>query len=370
MKKYLLPVGLILISTFIIILFGCGESHLQLGEVNLDSNVASKHCVFKGEIYLDKYVLDKDYRFVLVDDVLTSDKSDVIVESMTSDGVYVYYLLTYRTPIDDGLIIEGAIMRWDGTEMLEIARWDRPLSGSSNRSMKRNGDYIYFFRENDIGSNYVCRVKYDGGEVEALCENNTDNNYTGIYFINDSVYVHYARSLYKTDLEHLSPADLSEDKLICQKVMRIFLQDGRFYYVRYMDDGITTNLYSILPDGSDEKLVLENIIELTLTFTDGNIYFSYFNPEELGQVTNNGKEITIYNVSHGSVYKYETSSGNITEVISDFDIEFYSIYNATDSCILAEAYTNEQYLSESGLITRYMLVPTDGSEAIILEMGS
>lgn len=178
------------------------------------------------------------------------------------------------------------------------------------------------------------------------------------------------REVFTKQTLNISPADLSEDKLICQKVMRIFLQDGRFYYVRYMDDGITTNLYSILPDGSDEKLVLENIIELTLTFTDGNIYFSYFNPEVLGQVTNNGKEITIYNVSHGSVYKYETSSGNITEVISDFDIEFYSIYNATDSCILAEAYTNEQYLSESGLITRYMLVPTDGSEAIILEMGS
>ena len=370
MKKYLSPVIMILLSTTFTILFGCGTTNLHLDEVNLDSNVASKHCVCRGEIYLDKYVLDENYEFVIVDDILTSDKSDVIVESMTSDGTYVYYLLTYRTLTDDGLIIEGAITRWDGAEMLEIARWDRPLSGSSNRSMKRNGDYIYFFRENDIGSNYVCRVKYDGGEVEALCENKNGIKYTGIYFIDDTVYVQYNRNLYKTDLEHLSPADLTDDKLILFKVTRIFLQDGRFYYVRYMDDGITTNLYSILPDGSDEKLVLENIIELTLTFTDGNIYFSYFNPEELGQVTNNGKEITIYNVSHGSVYKYETASGNIPEVISDFDIEFYSIYNATDSCILAEAYTNEQYLSESGLITRYMLVPTDGSEAIILEAGA
>ena len=363
-------IGVLLCFVMVVLLFGCGAAGAMLGEVNLDSNVASKHCVCKGKIYLDKYVLDENNRFVLVNDALSSGTNEITIESLTSDGEYVYYLVTDIALTNEGMDIDGRILRWDGAEMLDIARWDRPLSGSNNRSMKIHGDYIYFFRENDNGSNFVCRVQRDGGEVETLCENSTDKNYTGIYFIEDSVYVQYDRNLYKTDLEHLSPADLTDDKLILFKVTRIFLQDGRFYYVRYMDDGITTNLYSILPDGSDEKLVLENIIELTLTFTDGNIYFSYFNPEELGQVTNNGKEITIYNVSHGSVYKYETSSGNITEVISDFDIEFYSIYNASDSCILTEAYTNEQYLSESGLTTQYMLVPTDGSEAIILEMGA
>ena len=349
-------------------LFSCESVGAMLGEANLDSNVASKHCVCKGKIYIDKYVLDENNKFVLVDDALSSGTNDITIDSLTSDGEYVYYLVSDIALTEEGMDLDGKILRWDGSEMLEIARWDRPLSGSNNRSMKRSGDYIYFFRENDIGSNYVCRVRYDGGEVEALCENNNDINYTGIYFIDDSVYVQYNRNLYKTDLEHLSPADLSEDKMILSKVQRIFLQDERFYYVRYMDDSITTNLYSILPDGGDETLILENINEMSLVFVDNNIYFSYYDPEEIGRVMVDGEEKIVYNQTHGSIYCYDIAPGNITDVAIDLDIVFDQIYNVSDSCILAEAYTNEQYVAESSGHTRqYMLVPTDGSEAIILE---
>ena len=177
-------------------LFSCGAAAVMLGEVNLNSNVASKHCVCKGKIYIDKYVLDENNKFVLVDDALSSGTSEITIDSLTSDGEYVYYLVTEIT-IQDESNFDGVIMRWDGTEILEIARWDRPHSGSNNRSMKIHGDYIYFFRENDIGSNFVCRVQRDGGEVETLSENNTDSIYTGIYFIDNSVYVHYNRNLYE-----------------------------------------------------------------------------------------------------------------------------------------------------------------------------
>ena len=343
---------------------------LDFNEVDLDSNVASKHCVCNGKIYFDKYVLDVN-KFILVDDSLSSGVNEVTIESLTSDGAYVYYLVTDLALTDEGLDLDGTIMRWDGTEMLEIARWDRPLSGSNNRSMKRNGDYIYFFRENDNGSNFVSRVRYDGGEVEALCENKTDKNYTGIYFIDDSVYVQYNRNLYKTDIEHLSPDDLTDDKLILSNVQRIFLHNDCFYYVSYANGGAATNLYSMTPDSGDKTLVIENIYEMSLIFVDNKIYFSYYNPEKIGDEMLDGKEQIIYNQTHGSVYCYDIETGNITDVAIDLDIVFDQIYNVSDSCILAEAYTNEQYAAESSGHTRqYMLVPTDGSEAIILEMGT
>lgn len=352
-------------------LFSCESVGAMLGEVNLDSNVASKHCVCKGKIYIDKYVLDENNKLVLVDDALSSGANEITIDSLTSDGEYVYYLVSDIALTDDGADWDSRILRWDGTEMLDIARWDRPLSGSNNRSMKIHGDYIYFFRENDNGSNFVCRVQRDGGEVETLCENNTDNNYTGIYFVDDSVFVQYNRNLYKTELEKLSPADLTEDRLILSNVQRIFLQDGRFYYARYMDDSGTTNLYSMSPDSSDETPVLENIRELSVVFIDNKIYFSYNDPEEIGRVMNDDKEQIIYNQTHGTIYCYDIATGNITDVANDLDIVFSELFNINDSYILAEAYTNEQYVaSASGYTTQYMLVPTDGSEAIIFEMGT
>lgn len=363
-------IGVLLFFVMVVLLFGCGAAGVMLSEVNLDSNVASKHCVCKGKIYIDKYVLDENNRFVLVNDTLSSGTNEITIDSLTSDGEYVYYLVSDIALTDDGVDWDSRILRWDGIEMLDIARWDRPLSGSNNRSMKIHGEYIYFFRENDNGSNFVCRVQRDGGEVEALCENKTDITYTGIYFIDDSVYVQYNRNLYKTDLENLSPADLTDDKMILSKVQRIFLQDGRFYYARYMDDSSTTNLYSMSPDGGDETLVLENIHELSVVFIDDKIYFSYNDPEEIGRVMIDDKEQIIYNQTHGTIYCYDIATGNITDVAVDLEIVFSQIYNASDSFILAEAYTNEQYLSESGLTTQYMLVPTNGSEAIILEMDA
>lgn len=351
-----------------VLLFSCESVGAMFGEVNLDSNIASNHCVCKNKIYLDKYVLAENNKLVLVNDALSSGTNEITIDSLTSDGEYVYYLVSDIALTDDGADWDSRILRWDGTEMLDIARWDRPLSGSNNRSMKIHGDYIYFFRENDNGSNFVCRVQRDGGEVETLCENNTDNNYTGIYFVDDSVFVQYNRNLYKTELEKLSPADLTEDRLILSNVQRIFLQDVRFYYARYMDDSSTTNLYSMSPDGGDETLVLENIHELSVVFIDDMIYFSYNDPEEIGRVMVDGEEKIIYNQTHGSVYCYDIATGNISDIAVDLDIVFSQIYNVSDSCILAEAYTNEQYVAEhSGHTRQYMLVPTDGSEAIILE---
>lgn len=350
---------------------GCNAVLLEFNEVNLDSNVTSKHCVCKGEVYLDKYKLDENNRLVLVDDALSSGANEITVDSLTSDGEYVYYLVSDIALTDEGVDWDSRILRWDGTEMLDIARWDRPLSGSNNRSMKIHGDCIYFFRENDNGSNFICRVQRDGGEVEALCENNTDITYTGIYFIDDSVFVQYNRNLYKTELEKLSPADLTEDRLILSNVQRIFLQDGRFYYARYMDDSGTTNLYSMSPDSSDETPVLENIRELSVLFIDNKIYFSYNDPEEIGRVMNDDKEQVIYNQTHGSVYCYNIATGNITEAAIDLDIVFSELFNVNDSYIIADAHTNEQYVAAaSGYSTQYMLVPTDGSEAIILETAS
>ena len=353
-----------------IITTGCSTPMIVLNEVSLDSNVASKHCVCKGKIYIDKYVLDENNKFMLVDDALSSGTSEITIDSLTSDGEYVYYLVTEIT-IQDESNFDGVIMRWDGTEILEIARWDRPHSGSNNRSMKIHGDYIYFFRENDIGSNFVCRVQSDGGEVETLSENNTDSIYTGIYFIDNSVYVHFNRNLYETDLENLDPADLTEDNLILSNIQRLFLQDSCFYFVRYMEDGITVNLYSISSDGSNEKLLIENIYELSVVFIENKVYFSYYEPEEIGRVIVDDKEKIIFNQTHGSVYCYDIATGIITKVANDLDIVFSKIFNASDSFILAEAYTNEQYVSEhSGHTRQYMLVPTDGSEAITLEMGT
>ena len=364
-------IGVLLCFVMVVLLFGYGAAGAMLGEVNLDSNVASNHCVCKDKIYLDKYVLDANNKLVLVNDALSSGTNEITIDSLTSDGEYVYYLVSDIALTDDGADWDSRILRWDGTEMLDIARWDRPLSGSNNRSMKIHGDYIYFFRENDNGSNFVCRVQRDGGEVETLCENNTDNNYTGIYFVDDSVFVQYNRNLYKTELEKLSPADLTEDRLILSNVQRIFLQDGRFYYARYMDDSGTTNLYSMSPDSSDETPVLENIRELSVVFIDNKIYFSYNDPEEIGRVMNDDKEQIIYNQTHGTIYCYDIATGNITDVANDLDIVFSELFNINDSYILAEAYTNEQYVaSASGYTTQYMLVPTDGSEAIILEMGT
>ena len=360
-----------LVFLFFMTITGCNAVSLDFNAVNLDSNIASNHCVCKSKIYLDKYVLAENNKLVLVNDALSSGTNEITIDSLTSDGEYVYYLVSDIALTDDGADWDSRILRWDGTEMLDIARWDRPLSGSNNRSMKIHGDYIYFFRENDNGSNFVCRVQRDGGEVEALCENNTDITYTGIYFIDDSVYVQYNRNLYKTDLENLSPAVLSDDKMILSKVQRIFLQDGRFYYARYMDDSSTTNLYSMSPDGGDETLVLENIHELSVVFIDDMIYFSYNDPEEIGRVMVDGEEKIIYNQTHGSVYCYDIATGNITDVATDLDIVFSELFNINDSYILAEAYTNEQYVaSASGYTTQYMLVPTDGSEAMILEMGT
>lgn len=342
-------------------LFSCESVGAMLGETNLDSNVASKHCVCKGKIYIDKYVLDANNKLVLVNDALSSGTNEITIDSLASDGEYVYYLVSDIALTDDGADWDSRILRWDGTEMLDIARWDRPLSGSNNRSMKIHGDYIYFFRENDNGSNFVCRVQRDGGEVETLCENNTDKLYTGIFFIDDTVYVHFGRNIYKTDLNNLSPEKLSDDNLICSGVQRIFLHDNSFYYVRYLDNGIN-NLYKFSTEEDCETLVLNNIVETSIVFTDNNIYYSHPTPELTGINKTVGVDID------GNIYKYNLNSGKCEIVLENSNYIITQMYNANDYYIFAEAFTKEQYVSIAhGYTTQYMLIPTSGKEAIILD---
>ncbi len=369
-------VYVVFFTAFAVILSGCSsDASIAFAEINLNNNIANNHCVYKGEVYIDKYKL-VDNKLTVVCDELDSTVSeggtvDISVEALTCDEEYIYYLISDWSYIDKEVKIQGAILRYDGSDAFEIARWDRPLSGSNNRSLKLQGEYIYFFCENSNGSNNICRVNIDIGGTETLSENNTETLYTGIFFIGGDVLVQYGNNLYRTDLEHLSALELTAERLLIENIRRMYMNDGSIYFIRASENNDMMNMYSFDLTDNEEKLLIENVSSILFQFIGDNIYYAKPDLEEIGRVMIDGKETIVYNQYHGSLYRYNISSGETNAVVNDFDIVFDELYNVSDDYILALAYTNEQYVSAvNGASPQYMLVPTDGSEAIILEMGA
>ena len=356
-------------------LFSCESVGAMLGEVNLDSNVANQHCIYKGEAYINKYKI-VDNKLVVACDSLNNTTVengmiDISVEALTCDGENIYYLITDWSYIDKDMKIQGAILRYDGKDTYEIARWDGPTSGQNNRSLKIYGEYIYFFCENNNDSNYICRANIKIGGMEILSTNNSDTIYSGIFFIDDNVFVQYGNNLYKTDIDHLSVSELTEERLFIENIRRICVIGDSIYYIRSSENNDMMNMYTLKLSDNEEKLLIENISSILFQFIGDNIYYAKPDLEEIGRVMIDGKEMIVYNQYHGSLYRYNISSGETNAVVNDFDIVFEELYNVSDDYILALAYTNEQYVSAvNGASPQYMLVPTDGSEAIILEMGA
>ena len=237
--------------------------------------------------------------------------------------------------------------------------------------MKIYGEYVYFFCENNNGSNYICRANTETGGMEILSTNNTDIIYSGIFFIGDYVFVQYGNNLYKTDLDHLSVSELTPERLLIENIRRICVIGDSVYYIRSSENNDIMNMYTLNLSDNEEKLLIENISSVLFQFIGDYIYYAKPDLEEIGRVMIDGKEMKIYNQYHGSLYRYNISSGETTDVVIDFDIVFDELYNVSDDYILALAYTNEQYVSAvNGASPQYMLVPTDGSEAITLEIGT
>ena len=372
---YMIVYTFVAMLIFLMLSSCSGENYFKFDEVILNNTIANQHCIYKGEAYINKYKI-VDNKLVVACDSLNNTTVengmiDISVEALTCDGENIYYLITDWSYIDKDMKIQGAILRYDGKDTYEIARWDRPTSGQNNRSLKIYGEYIYFFCENNNDSNYICRANIKIGGMEILSINNSDTIYSGIFFIDDNVFVQYGNNLYKTDIDHLSVSELTEERLFIENIRRICVIGDSIYYIRSSENNDTMNMYTLKLSDNEEKLLIENISSILFQFIGDNIYYAKPDLEEIGRVMIDGKEMIVYNQYHGSLYRYNISSGETTDVVNDFDIVFEELYNVSDDYILALAYTNEQYVSAvNGASPQYMLVPTDGSEAIILEMGA
>lgn len=323
--------------------------------LNINSNRIQHYCMINDKNYFDLCALaDNGTINYISDNIPPGNKINTIINGITTDGQYLYCHARDMQINDSGKIMPyTGIYKIDiiNNEINVLAEWDTPNYRHNYYSMQINGDYIYFFKDNDYKSNDICRVKINGTEYEQLT-NNKGSIYTGIFFINDTVYYHKDINLYKTTINNLDNGELFFENLYA-----IELYNGYFYCISNTEN---TFLKIKADDPTSVNVLFNDIYNDCYIIKDDIIYYAKYDPVNVGKGL---QGIDIINATQGCIYSYNIITEENKFYFQNNEMNFIKILNINETSILAGACTNHQLLTEDGLNVDYYIIPLNGSEA-------